>query len=128
MKLKLINKLSVIIILIFGASQVHAQLRVVSTLPNFTAIAKEIGGDKVNLSTIAKGYQNPHFIDPKPSFIIKMKKADILIWAGLDLEIYWLTPLLENSRNQKIIWGASGNVDVSKGVSLLKSRTSPQLN
>lgn len=120
MKLKLINKLSVIIILIFGASQVHAQLRVVSTLPNFTAIAKEIGGDKVNLSTIAKGYQNPHFIDPKPSFIIKMKKADILIWAGLDLEIYWLTPLLENSRNQKIIWGASGNVDVSKGVSLLE--------
>ncbi|MCH8927289.1 MAG: zinc ABC transporter substrate-binding protein [Candidatus Marinimicrobia bacterium] len=118
--MKLINKLSVIIILIFGASQVHAQLRVVSTLPNFTAIAKEIGGDKVNLSTIAKGYQNPHFIDPKPSFIIKMKKADILIWAGLDLEIYWLTPLLENSRNQKIIWGASGNVDVSKGVSLLE--------
>ena len=108
------------IILLITASNAEAKIRVVSTLPNFSAIAEEIGGDKVSVMTIAKGYQNPHFVDPKPSFIIKMKKADILVWAGLDLEIYWLTPLLENSRNKKILWGAPGNADVSKGVSLLE--------
>ena len=115
-----IKKLLFSIILLIAASNVEAKIRVVSTLPNFSAISEEIGGDKVSVTTIAKGYQNPHFVDPKPSFIIKMKKADILVWAGLDLEIYWLTPLLENSRNQKIIWGAPGNADVSKGVSLLE--------
>ncbi len=118
--MKLLREISILFIIILGVSQVHAELRVVSTLPNFTAIVKEIGGDKVDVTTIAKGYQNPHFIDPKPSFIIKMKKADLLVWAGLDLEIYWLTPLLENSRNSGIMWGASGNVDVSRGISLLE--------
>lgn len=97
-----------------------AKIKVVATLPNFAAIAKEIGGDKIEVFAMAKGYQDAHYVVPKPSFIIKMKKADILIWAGLDLEIYWLAPLLENSRNSDIIWGASGNVDVSKGVSLLE--------
>ena len=108
------------IIFLTAVSNVEAKIRVVSTLPNFSVITEEIGGDKVSVTTIAKGYQNPHFIDPKPSFIIKMKKADLLVWAGLDLEIYWLTPLLENSRNKKIIWSAPGNVDVSKGISLLQ--------
>ncbi|MCH8300649.1 MAG: zinc ABC transporter substrate-binding protein [Candidatus Marinimicrobia bacterium] len=115
-----IKKLLFSIILLMTVSNVEAKIRVVSTLPNFSAIAKEIGGDKIEVTTIAKGYQNPHFIDPKPSFIIKMKKTDILVWAGLDLEIYWLTPLLENSRNSNIMWGAPGNVDASKGVSLLE--------
>ena len=85
----------------FGKSE--AKVKVVATLPNFASIAKELGGDKVDVSSIAKGYQDPHFVDPKPSFIVKMRKADILIWAGLDLEVGWLPPLLENSRNSKIL-------------------------
>jgi len=98
----------------------YGKVKVVATLPNFAAIASEIGGEKVEVSTIAKGYQDPHFVDPKPSFIIKMKKADVLIWAGLDLEVGWLPPLLENSRNSKILWGGKGNVDASQGVRLLE--------
>lgn len=98
----------------------EAKVKVVATLPNFAAIAREIGGDRIDISSIAKGYQDPHFVDPKPSFIIKMKKADVLIWAGLDLEVGWLPPLLENSRNSKILWGGIGNVDASKGMQLLE--------
>lgn len=98
----------------------EAKVKVVATLPNFAAIAREIGGDRIDISSIAKGYQDPHFVDPKPSFIIKMKKADVLIWAGLDLEVGWLPPLLENSRNSKILWGGIGNVDASQGMQLLE--------
>ena len=98
----------------------YAKVKVVATLPNFASIAKELGGDKVDVTAIAKGYQDPHFVDPTPSFIVKMRKADILIWAGLDLEVGWLPPLLENSRNSKILWGAPGNVDASRGVPLLE--------
>lgn len=115
------NKYFIIIILsaiTFG--NLNAKIKIVATLPNFASIAKELGGDKVDVTSIAKGYQDPHFVDPKPSFIVKMKKADILIWAGLDLEVGWLPPLLENSRNSKILWGAEGNVDASKGVPLLE--------
>jgi len=115
------NKYLIIIFLsaiTFG--KLNAKIKIVATLPNFASIAKELGGDKVDVTAIAKGFQDPHFVDPKPSFIVKMKKADILIWAGLDLEVGWLPPLLENSRNSKILWGAEGNVDASKGVSLLQ--------
>ena len=117
------HKNKYLIILIFAAvtfGNLNAKVKVVATLPNFASIAKELGGDKVDVTSIAKGYQDPHFVDPKPSFIVKMKKADILIWAGLDLEVGWLPPLLENSRNSKILWGARGNVDASKGVPLLE--------
>jgi len=105
---------------LFSASHSDGKVKVVATLPNFAAIASEIGGERIDISAIAKGYQDPHFVDPKPSFIIKMKKADVLIWAGLDLEIGWLPPLLENSRNSKILWGGEGNVDASQGVRLLE--------
>ncbi len=116
-----INKYLMILFLsaiTFG--NLDAKVKVVATLPNFASIAKELGGDKVDVTVIAKGYQDPHFVDPKPSFIVKMRKADILIWAGLDLEVGWLPPLLENSRNSKILWGAPGNVDASRGVPLLE--------
>ena len=105
---------------LLSAGLLYGKVRVVATLPNFAAIASEIGGDRVEVSAIAKGYQDPHFVDPKPSFIVKMKKADVLIWAGLDLEVGWLPPLLENSRNSRILWGAAGNVDASQGVRLLE--------
>lgn len=115
------NKYLIVLLLsVVTLGNLDAKIKVVATLPNFASIAKELGGEKIDVSAIAKGYQDPHFVDPKPSFIIKMKKADILIWAGLDLEVGWLPPLLENSRNSKILWGAPGNVDASKGVPLLE--------
>src|SRR5690349_1002987 len=77
------------------------------------AIAREIGGDNVTVDSIAKGYQDPHFVEPKPSFILKLQKADLLLTVGLQLEIGWLPPLINQSRNAKIQVGGAGYVDMS---------------
>jgi zinc/manganese transport system substrate-binding protein len=117
-----VKTLSSTIILFFLVTAAFAgdKLNVVTTLPDFADIAQQIGGDKIEAFAIAKGYQDPHFVDPKPSYIIKLQKADMFVHAGLDLEIGWVPPLLEGARNAKILPGAQGNVDASKGVPLLE--------
>ena len=77
-----------------------------------------IGGDKVSVMSIATGYQNPHFVDPKPSYIINLSKADLFVTVGLDLETGWSPQLLTSSRNNKIQKGSAGYVDASVGVPL----------
>lgn len=96
------------------------QLNVVASLPTLKSIAELIGGDKINAFAIATGYQNPHFVDPKPSYILKLSKADMFITVGLDLEIGWVPSLLQSSRNAKIQPGGEGYVDASKGIKLLQ--------
>ena len=78
------------------------KLKVVTTLSDFASLAQTIGGDRVEAESIAKGYQDPHFVEPKPSFILKLHDADMLIVAGLELEIGYLPPLLDQARNEKI--------------------------
>src|SRR6478735_4365036 len=95
-------------------------IKVVTTLPDFKSITELIGGDKVSVSSIATGYQNPHFVDPKPSYIIGLSKADLFVTVGLDLETGWSPQLLTSSRNTKIQKGAEGYVDASQGVGLLQ--------
>jgi ABC-type Zn uptake system ZnuABC Zn-binding protein ZnuA len=104
----------------FDGAFANKKINVVTTLPVFKDIAERIGGDKVQVEALAKGYQDPHFVDAKPSFIVKMNQADLFIWAGLDLEVGWAPPLVEGARNAKILWGAVGNLDVSKGIPLLE--------
>src|SRR3954467_3053186 len=89
-------------------SLVTAQLRVVATTPDLAAVAKEIGGDRVNVVALAKPTEDPHFVDAKPSFIVTLNRADALIEGGAELELGWLPPLLENARNGKIQAGAPG--------------------
>lgn len=96
------------------------QVRIVATLPDLSYIAQQIGGDKVQTFAIAKGYQDPHFVDAKPSYMIKLQKADIFVQVGLDLEIGWVPPLLEGSRNREIMWGNPGYIDASRNISLLQ--------
>jgi zinc/manganese transport system substrate-binding protein len=96
------------------------KLTVVASLPALRSIAELVGGEKVEASSIATGYQNPHFVDPKPSFIMKLSKADVFITAGLDLETGWVPGLLQSSRNGKIQPGGEGYVDASVGVTLLQ--------
>ena len=96
---------------------------VVTTLPDLRDIAKQIGGDRVKVFSVAKGYQDPHFVDAKPSYIIKLQRADLFVQVGLDLEIGWVPPLLEGARNPNILWGGKGYVDASKGVTLLQIPT-----
>ncbi len=96
------------------------KLKVVTTLPDLASITEFIGGDKVEVSHIATGYQNPHFVDPKPSYIIKLSKADVFVTIGLDLETGWAPSLLASSRNPKIQKGAPGYVDASENIPLLQ--------
>ncbi len=97
----------------------QAKLNVIATTPDFAAITREIGGDKIELTTLAKATEDPHFVDAKPSFIVKLNRADVLIEGGAELEIGWLPALLDQSRNEKLASGAPGHVSCSKGVQLL---------
>lgn len=99
-------------------------IKVVTTTTDLASITELIGGDKVSVSSIATGYQNPHFVDPKPSYIIGLSKADMFVTVGLDLEIGWSPQLLTSSRNTKIQKGAAGYVDASLGIGLLQVPTS----
>jgi len=100
-----------------------AKVSVVSSLQDFASIAQSIGGDRVDTFALAKGYQDPHFVDAKPSFIVRLSKADLLIVAGLELEIGYLPPLLDQSRNDKIHPGNRGYLDASVGCDILQRPT-----
>jgi zinc/manganese transport system substrate-binding protein len=94
-------------------------LNVVTTTEDLGAIAREVGGDKVTVTALAKGYQDPHFVDPKPSFILAVSRADLLIVVGRELEIGWLPPLLTSGRNNKVQQGSKGYLDASLTVRIL---------
>src|SRR5216117_3164378 len=94
-----------------------AKLNVVATTPDLAAIAKEIGGEHIDITTLAKPTEDPHFVDAKPSFIVKLNRADVLIEGGAELEIGWLPALLDQSRNSKLAPGAPGHVACAQGVS-----------
>lgn len=97
----------------------NAKLNIVTTTPDLGAIAREIGGEHIELTTLAKPTEDPHFVDAKPSFIAKLNRADVLIEGGAELEIGWLPALLDQARNQKIVSGAPGHVSCARGIQLL---------
>lgn len=102
------------------ASVAHAKLNIVATTSDLGAIAREIGKDKVDVVSIAKPTEDPHFVDAKPSFIVKLNKADMLIEGGLQLEIGWLPNLVIGARNQKILVGNPGYLIASTGIQTLE--------
>jgi len=95
------------------------KLKVVTTLTDLASLTQEVGGDKVDVEALAKGYQDPHFVEPKPSFLLKLRNADLLISVGLDLEIGWLPPLITQSGNGKIQPGGIGYLDASQFAEIL---------
>src|SRR3982751_1192999 len=103
-----IRKMMLSMLLIAGLCSAASKLNVVTTTEDLAAIGREIGGDHVAIDSIAKGYQAPHFVEPKPSFLLKLQKADLLAVVGLQLEIGWLPPLQTQSRKAKIQVGGSG--------------------
>jgi zinc/manganese transport system substrate-binding protein len=111
------------LILISGNVFAADKLKVVTTISDLASLTQEIGGDRVEAISVAKGYQDPHFVEPKPSFLLLLRNADLLEVVGLELEIGWLPPLLEQSRNDKIRQGARGYLDVSQGVEILDRPT-----
>src|ERR1035437_1663111 len=115
---KIISIFSLLLIIISGANA--GSIKVVTTTMDMKSITEMIGGNKVSVQTIATGYQNPHFVDPKPSYIISLSNADLFVTVGLDLETGWSPQLLSSSRNSKIQKGSPGYVDASEGVGLLQ--------
>src|SRR3954463_8215723 len=106
------------------SSPAAAQIRVVATTPDLASVAREIGGDRVNVVALAKATEDPHFVDAKPSFVVTLNRADALVEGGAELELGWLPPLLENSGNRRIAAGAPGHVVASEGIKLLEIPTS----
>src|SRR6266704_2355355 len=106
--------------LLLAASVAEAKLNVVATTADLGAIAKEIGGNEIELTTLGKPTEDPHFVDAKPSFIVKLNHADVVVEGGAELEIGWLPALLDQSRNSKLAPGAPGHVACAQGVSLLE--------
>jgi zinc/manganese transport system substrate-binding protein len=96
------------------------KLTVVTSTTDMAALTQEVGGDKVNVESIAKGYQDPHFVEAKPSFLLKLRQADLLVVVGLQLEIGWLPPLINQSGNPRIQVGAPGYLDASQFAEILE--------
>jgi len=105
------------------AVSANAKLNVVATLPDFGSLAREIGGDKIDIVTLAKPTEDPHFVDARPSFVVSLRSTDVLIDGGAELEIGWLPPLLQNARNPKIEIGKPGRVQASQGIRLMNVPT-----
>lgn len=97
----------------------QAQLKVVTSTTDLYDIAKSVGGAKITAAHIGEGYQDPHFIEAKPSFVLQLRNADVWAYVGLDLEIGWMPLLLDGARNSKLNLGGSGNVDVSRVIPVL---------
>ncbi len=119
------EKIAALVLLSVSLFSISAsQIKVVTTLTDLKSITEFIGGDRVDVFAIATGYQNPHFVDPKPSYILKLAHADMFVTVGLDLETGWVPPLLNSARNAKIEKGGDGYVDASVNVPLLQVPTS----
>ncbi len=108
-----------IALLVAGNVVAADKLNVVAATEDAASLTREVGGDRVDVTAIGKGYQDPHFIEPKPSFLLLLRRADLLEVIGLELEIGWLPPLLDQSRNNNIRPGQQGYLDLSNGVEIL---------
>src|SRR5512140_3593130 len=106
----MLKKYSVLALCLLAAIPVQAasKINVMATTEDLAALAREGGGDDITVDSIARGYQDPHFVEAKPSFLLKLQKADLLLVVGLQLEIGWLPPLITQSRNAKIQPGGKG--------------------
>jgi zinc/manganese transport system substrate-binding protein len=118
-----IRKTLITVALAAGMCPAASKLNVVTTTEDLAAVGREIGGDHIAIDSIAKGYQDPHFVEPKPSFLLKLQHADLLAVVGLQLEIGWLPPLITQSGNSKIQVGNNGYLDVSTACEVLELPT-----
>src|SRR5258705_7860180 len=109
---------------LFAATS-EAKLNVVATLPDFGAIAQEVGGDKIKVTSIARGTEDAHFVDARPSSVGVVNQADVLIEGGAEREVGWLPPLVAGARNSKILSDAPGHLILSRFIHLLEVPTGP---
>ena len=103
-------------------------INVLTTTEDLKSITEAIGRDKIKVDSLGRGYQDPHFVDAKPSFMMKAKNADLFIRVGLELEIGYEDLIIDGSRNQKIRIGQPGHLDASEGVYLLEVPTTTKVD
>lgn len=115
----LVVLLSAVCLVAASAMNAQAGLNVVATLEHFGSIAKMIGGEKVKVSVLVKGYQNPHAVEVKPSYSVLLNKADLLVANGQLVEVGWLDIALVSARNLSIMQGEPGFVNCSLGVDII---------
>src|SRR5436309_1573638 len=113
------KKILLILSIVLCAFSAQAKINVVATLPDLGSLAREIGGDNVSVTVLAKPTEDPHFVDARPSFVVALRSTDVLIDGGAELELGWLPPLLQNARNAKLDIGKPGRVQASQGVRLM---------
>ncbi len=104
-----------------GAPPAHGgqRLRVITTSTDLKALAEEVGGDRVDAESLTKGFQNQHNVEARPSFMLKLSRADLFVRIGLDHEP-WIEPVMEGARNPRILPGAPGHVEAWRGIELLE--------
>jgi zinc/manganese transport system substrate-binding protein len=122
---RLMTLAAALIAIFVTASARRAALNVVTTTEDLAAIVREVGGDRVSVEPIARGYQDPHFVEAKPSFILRLNKADLLVVVGRELEASWLPPLITQSRNSRIQPGAPAYLDASLTAKIVDIPTGP---
>jgi zinc/manganese transport system substrate-binding protein len=113
MKKQIIFMTLLFLIIAIGTGKAAKKLDVVTTLPSLASITENIGGDQVKVYSITRGVQDAHYVEAKPSYMLNLNKADLLIYSGLELEIGWLPLLIQGARNQKVVVGARGNLNAS---------------
>ena len=113
------------VLCLVGLPAYAKKLNVVTSTTDMAALAQEVGGDNVSVEAIARGYQDPHFVEAKPSFLLRLRQAVLLIVVGLQLEIGWLPPLITQSGNPKVQAGAAGYLDASQFAEILDVPTGP---
>jgi len=99
-------------------AEAQEKLQVVASITTYADIARHIGGDLAEVISVSDGRENIHHVQPKPSLVLQVKRADMLVTTGLDLEM-WLPALLDKANNPRVVSGAPGFVSVSSGIALL---------
>jgi len=112
--------LTFLAVCLLSSGSAQAKLNVVVTTPDLGAVAAEVGGDRIELTTLMRPAEDPHYVDAKPSFITKLARADVLVEGGAELEVGWLPPLLHRAGNAKIAAGKPGRVLANQGVQMLE--------
>jgi zinc/manganese transport system substrate-binding protein len=104
------------LVLLSWAQPATAKLRIITSIETLASLAREVGGDRVEVKALSHGYEDPHFVQAKPSLVVTLNRADAIAYVGLELEVGWLPPLLTQARNPKLQQGAPGNIDCSMGI------------
>ena len=114
----LVAVLIVLALSVTGAEGAH-KLRVVTTIPDLKSLVEEVGGDLVDVESLARGTQNAHEVEVRPSLMLRLRRADLFFENGLELDA-WSDVAVQGANNPKIVRGAPGRVDVSRGVQVLE--------